>query len=300
MRLIFLILYFFLVYSFTAKGQLINNNLGKAFEEQPFFLPKEIKLKKVKEIRCTYFVKKTGDIMRDMDKQSVYYFNEKGFLTTVFEIQDPGKNADTAFFEYIYSPKGLLRTLRKNNYAGFTSTNYNYDAIDQLIKEEYYRDKVINRDLTKALFVQDSLIDYETIHYKTYPNQKKKIVYNSYGNPYLDFITYTNAKGQIIEIDKKLKMTSEINETKYFYNTLNQIDSLVNFSSISPNETKSIHFKYDTKQNLINKKSYSNKKLLYGTEYLYNKKTGVLSSIILQEVATNILSITRFETIYYD
>jgi lysyl-tRNA synthetase class 2 len=77
------------VYSFTAKGQLINNNLGKAFEEQPFFLPKEIKLKKVKEIRCTYFVKKTGDIMRDMDKQSVYYFNEKGYLEVETPILQP-------------------------------------------------------------------------------------------------------------------------------------------------------------------------------------------------------------------
>ncbi len=300
MRLPFQILAFFLVFSFTAKGQLINNNLGKAFEEQPFFLSKEVKLKKIKEIRCAYFIKKTGDIMRDMEKQSVYYYNEKGYLTNIFEIQDPGKNADTAYFEYIYSPKGHLRTLRKNNYAGFTSTNYSYDTTGQVIKEEYYRDKVLNRDLTNALFVQDSLMDYETIRYKTYPNQKKKIVYNSYGNPYLDFITYTNAKGQIIEIDKKLKMTSEINETKYYYNTLNQIDSLVNFSSLSPNETESIHFKYDAKQNLTSKKSYTNKKLIYSTEYLYNKKTGVLSSIILQEVATNILSITRFETIYYD
>ena len=300
MRLTFLILSFFLVYSFTAKGQLINNNLGKAFEEQPFFLPKEIKLKKVKEIRCTYFVKKTGDIMRDMDKQSVYYFNEKGYLSNVFEIQDPGLNADTAYFEYKYSPKGLLKTLRKNNYVGFTSTNYSYDSTGQIIKEEYYRDIALNRDLANAVFKQDSLMDYETMRYKTYPNQRKKIVYNSYGNPYLDFITYTNAKGQIIEIDKKLKMTSEINETKYYYTILNQIDSLVNFSSLSPNETESIHFKYDTKQNLISKKSYTNKKLLYSTEYLYNKKTGVLSSIIQQEVATNLLSITRFETIYYD
>ncbi len=300
MRLPFQILSFFLVFTFIAKGQLINNNLGKAFEEQPFFLSKEIKLKKIKEIRCTYFVKKTGDMMREIKKQSVYYYNEKGYLTNVFEIQDLGKNADTTYFEYIYSPKGLLKTLHKKNYAGFTSTNYSYDTIDQLIKEEYYRDKVINRDLTKALFVQDSLIDYETIHYKTYPNQKKKIVYNSYGNPYLDYITYTNAKGQIIEIDKKLKMTSEINETKYYYNTMNQIDSLVNFSSLNPNDTKSTRFRYDSKQNLISKKSYSSKKLLYGTEYLYNKKTGVLSSVILQEVATNILSISRFETIYYD
>lgn len=286
--------------TFSVKGQLINNTLGKAFEEQPFFNTKEIKLKKVKEIRCTYFQKKTGDIMRDLDKQSIYYFNEKGFLATVFEIQDPGSYADTSYFQYIYSPKGILKTLRKNNYTGFTSTNYTYDSIGQVIREEYFRDKVLQRDLIDPLFKQDSLIDFETVRYKSYPNQMKKIVYNSYGNPYLDYITYTNSKGQIIEIAKKLKMTSEINETKYFYNVSNQVDSIVKFSSLSPKETESIYFKYDTKNNLISKKSYVNKKLIYQTEFLYNAKTGVLSSIIKQEVATNLLSITRFETIYFD
>lgn len=300
MRFSLLIFSFVLSLTFTARGQLINNTLGKSFEEQPFFNSKEIKLKKVKEIRCTYFQKKTGDIMRDLDKSSVYYFNEKGYLATVFEIQDPGSNADTSYFQYIYSPKGILKTLRKNNYTGFTSTNYTYDSIGQVIKEEYFRDKVLQRDLSQPLFKQDSLLDFETVRYKSYPNQKKKIVYNSYGNPYIDYITYTNPKGQIIEIAKKLKMTSEINEVKYYYNLNNQVDSIVKFSSLTPKETESIHFKYDTKNNLMSKKSYVNKKLIYQTEFLYNAKTGVLSSIIKQEVATNLLSITRFETIYYD
>jgi hypothetical protein len=272
--------------------------LGKAFEEQPFFNPKELKSKKVKEIRCTYFQKKTGDIMRDQQKTSVYRYNEKGYLASIFEIQH--KTLDTSYFQYIYSTKGLLKTLRKNNYAGFSSTNYTYDSIGQVIKEEYFRDKLISGNLENPIFKQDSLIDFETTRYKSYPNQKKKIVYNSYGNPYIDYISYTNAKGQIIEIAKKLKMTSEINETKYYYNTSNQIDSLVRFSSATPKETESVHFKYDAKNNIIDKKTYINKKLIYRTEYLYNAQTGVISSIILQEVATNLLSIIRFETIYYE
>ena len=299
-RFTLLIYSFVLSLTFTARGQLINNTLGKSFEEQPYFNAKEIKLKKVKEIRTTNFQKKTGDIMRDLEKQSVYYFNEKGYLATVFEIQNSGLGPDTSYFQYIYSPKGMLKTLRKNSYLGFTSTNYSYDSIGQVIKEEYFRDKVVQRDLTDPLFKQDSILDFETVRYKSYPNQKKKIVYNSYGNPYIDYITYTNSKGQIIEIAKKLKMTSEINEVKYYYNPNNLVDSIVKFSSLNPKETESIHFKYDSKNNLMSKKSYVNKKLIAQTEFLYNAQTGVLSSIIKQEVATNLLSITRFETIYYD
>ena len=300
MRLTFLILSFFLVYCFTAEGQLINNNLGKAFEEQPFFNAKEIKQKKIKEIRCTFYEKKTGDIMRNLNKKSNYYFNEKGYLINVFEIEGLGKKADTTYYEYKYSPKGLLKLFRKSNKSNFSSTIYSYDTIGHIIKEELYHDILLNKNLLNPYFKQDSLIDYETMRYKSYTNQLKKIVYNSYGTPYLDIITFTNPEGQIIEIDKKMKMTSEINETKYYYNSINQLDSLVKFSSLNPIETESRNFKYDDKKNITSKKSYTSKKLIYNTEYLYNKKTGVLSSIIQQEVATNLLSITRFETIYYD
>ena len=300
MRLTFLILSFFLVYSFTTKGQLINNNLGKAFEEQPFFNAKEIKQKKIKEIRCTFYEKKTGDIMRNLNKKSNYYFNDKGYLINVFEIEGLGKKADTTYYEYKYSPKGLLKLFRKSNKSNFSSTIYSYDTIGHIIKEELYHDILLNKNLLNPYFKQDSLIDYETMRYKSYTNQLKKIVYNSYGTPYLDIITFTNPEGQIIEIDKKMKMTSEINETKYYYNSINQLDSLVKFSSLNPIETESRNFKYDDKKNITSKKSYTSKKLIYNTEYLYNKKTGVLSSIIQQEVATNLLSITSFETIYYD
>ena len=300
MRQIFQILCFILVFTFKVKGQLINNNLGKAFEEQPFFNAKEIKQKKIKEIRCTYYEKKTGDIMRNLNKKSIYYFNEKGNLIHVLEIEGRGGKADTAYFEYKYSPKGLVKLFRKGNKPDFTSILYTYDTEGRVIKEELYQDILLNKNLVNADFKQDSLIDHETMRYKSYTNQLKKIVYNSYGAPYLDHITFTNTEGQIIKIDKKLKMTSEINETKFYYNKLKQVDSLVKFSSLNPSKTESIHFAYDAKQNLTSKKSYTNKKLFLSTEYLYNNNTGVLSSSIQNEEATNVLSISRFETIYFD
>ena len=148
--------------------------------------------------------------------------------------------------------------------------------------------------------IQDSLLDYEISRYKNYSNYKKRIVYNSYGNPYLDIMYYFNKSNQIIEIAKKLKMTSEINETKLFYNQKNQIDSLVFFSSLSPKETESVYFTYDKFANITDKKLYINQKLIYRIDFVYNNKTGMLSSILKQEIASNFLSIIRFETKYFD
>ena len=48
------------------------------------------------------------------------------------------------------------------------------------------------------------------------------------------------------------------------------------------------------------KKSYKNSTLITQTDYIYNATTKMLSSIIIQDVATNFLKIIRFETSYWE
>lgn len=279
-------------------GQVIDNQLGKGFDHFPVFNPKYIKQKRIKEIKATFFTKKTGDMMRESPKYTVVSFDLLGRLTVNADITKSGSYTDTSHTEYVYSTKGWVAKERKKLGNNWKVTNYFYDTTGQVTKEEYHLEKVIFTE--SGYSIKDSLLDYETSRYKQYPNQKKRIVYNSYGNPYLDIIYYFNKANQIIEIGKKLKMTSEINETKLFYNDKNQIDSLVFFSSLSPNETESVYFTYDKSGNILDKKLYVNKKLIYRIEFVYNEKTGMLSSILKQEIANNFLTIIRFETIYYD
>ena len=75
---------------------------------------------------------------------------------------------------------------------------------------------------------------------------------------------------------------------------------MVFFSSLTPNETESVYFTYDKQGNILDKKLYVNKKLIYRIEFVYNEKTGMLSSVLKQEIANNFLSIIRFETKYFD
>jgi hypothetical protein len=76
------------------------------------------------------------------------------------------------------------------------------------------------------------------------------------------------------------------------------VDSLVQYSNLQPQETESISMKYDAKNNILLKNHYFSNKLVYRTEFIYNEKTGMLSSTLEQEVATNVLTIVRFETFY--
>ena len=293
------ILLFFLTFiSFDFIGQVIDNQLGKGFDQFPVFNPKYVKQKRIKEIKATYFSKKTGDIMRESPKHTLVEFDLLGRLVLTKEVYKSADYTDVNHIEYSYNTKDLIIREKKKLGNNWKVTNFLYDTIGQVVKEEYHLETILFSD--DGYSIQDSLLDYEISRYKNYSNYKKRIVYNSYGNPYLDIIHYFNKSNQIIEIAKKLKMTSEINETKLFYNNKNQIDSLVMFSSLQPNETESVYFTYDKLGNILDKKLYINQKLVYRIEFIYNNKTGMLSSILKQEIANNFLSIIRFETKHFD
>jgi len=286
------------LFTCTVFCQVIDNQLGKGFDQFPVFNPKYIKQKRIKQIKATFFTKKTGDIMRESPKFTVVEFDLLGRLVLHKEVSKSVDYTDINHLEYSYNTKDLLAREKKKLGNNWKVTDYFYDTIGQVIKEEYHLETIFFSD--EGYSIQDSLLDYEISRYKNYSNYKKRIVYNSYGNPYLDIMYYFNKSNQIIEIAKKLKMTSEINETKLFYNQKNQIDSLVFFSSLSPKETESVYFTYDKFANITDKKLYVNQKLIYRIDFVYNNNTGMLSSILKQEIASNFLSIIRFETKYFD
>jgi hypothetical protein len=294
------ILFLFSTLLITAFSQVLNNTSGSAFELKPSFDPKYIQANKIEAINTTYFTKQTGDVMRKTGEKTRFQFNEKGYLVsqTDYVNYNYQSREDSVVHSYEYTTSGYLSKHKKRVQNTINSVYYTTDTLGNIIREDYYK-SVVKLQNNRFVF-SDSLLDFETMRYKVYPaqRQKKKIVYNSYGNPYLDFIYYYDSENQIIELDKKYKMTSEIHETKYFYNENKQVDSIVRFSSLTPNETESVYFIYGPNDNVLDKKVYVNKKLIYHTEFIYNEKTGMLSSILKQDIASNFLTIIRFETIY--
>ena len=300
MRQNFQILCFILVITFKVKGQLINNNLGRAFEEQPFFNAKEIKQKKIKEIRCAYFEKKTGELMKTIGRSVLYRFSSVGTVISSLDISKTDQLNDSIYNHYDYLPNGDLRVHRIKTVKDFRATFYFYDALHNIIRIEHYYDKILNRNFEYPRFDRGLLIDFETIRYKDSPNQRKKIVYNSIGNPYLDIVTFTNTKGQLSEISKKFKVSSVVDQTKYFYNSQKVMDSILNFQSASPLKSSAIKLIYDSRKLLVAKKLYKVKKLVTNIEYIYSSALNTLSSIIIQDLITNNLIIIRFEYTYFD
>ena len=284
---------YFSIHSQVIDNKLVVNNTNKIDFNKTY-----ISKHKIKRIHSTVYYKKPGDIIRETGESYLYTFNDFGQPEFILEVYKNGKWSDTIRNQYDYYGSGLLKAHHKFSGSSPKSTHYFYDSLKQVVKEEYYIDRFVQNFDNEFEFIADTLIDYETMRYKNYTNQQKKIIFNSYGNPYVDIITYFNKNGLVSEIDRKLKMTSEIFESKFFYNSSNHLDSVVQYSSLQPQETESHSFKYDLNQNITVKNHYFSNKLTSRTEYIYNEKTGMLSSILEQEIATNLLSIVRFETVY--
>lgn len=289
---------FSLIICTSLFSQVTDNNIVVSNSNSVEFNKAYISKHRIKRIHATVFSKKTGDIMREAGESFTYLFNDFGQPEIFNEVFKNGTRSDTVRNQFDYYGNGLLKVHHRFSGSTPKSTHYFYDSLKQVIKEEYYLDRFVQNFENDFEFIADTLMDYETMRYKNYTNQQKKIIFNSYGNPYVDIITYFNKAGLISEIDRKLKMTSEIFETKYFYNDANLVDSLVQFSNLQPKETESISIKYDSKKNVLVKNHYFSDKLVYRTEFIYNEKTGMLSSTLKQEVATNLLTIVRFETFY--
>ena len=259
-----------------------------------------LNIKNVKSIKAVYFEKKTGELMKTIGRSVLYRFSSVGTVISSLDISKNDQLNDSIYNHYDYLPNGDLRVHRIKTLKDFRATFYFYDALHNIIRIEHYYDKILNRNFEYPRFDRGLLIDFETIRYKDSPNQRKKIVYNSIGNPYLDIVTFTNTKGQLSEISKKFKVSSVVDQTKYFYNSQKVMDSILNFQSASPLKSSAIKLIYDSRKLLVAKKLYKVKKLVTNIEYIYSSTLNTLSSIIIQDLITNNLIIIRFEYTYFD
>ena len=130
------------LFTCTVFCQVIDNQLGKGFDQFPVFNPKYIKQKRIKQIKATFFTKKTGDIMRESPKFTVVEFDLLGRLVLHKEVSKSVDYTDVNHLEYSYNTKDLLAREKKKLGNNWKVTDYFYDTIGQVIKEEYHLETI--------------------------------------------------------------------------------------------------------------------------------------------------------------
>ncbi len=288
-----------MLFPFIGKSQFLDNSKGTAFSEIPFFNEKFVKNNKIKSLKGTYTFKKMGDIMRETDLVYQYDFDAKGHLIQSFETNSENQEIDTNLLIYGYNKNGNLAFVRKKNQIGYYSTHYYYDSINRIIKEEYRRDIDTAGTFLVPSFERSLILNFETFKYETTGNFEKSIVHNSYGLPYKEIIANHDSTGYLISKEEKLRFGNQTLVTRYDYNEKGWISILKIINSTNAKMNQEIRFKYDDYGNLIEKHIYRNNQFITDIQVIYNLKTGLISSILTRDVASNFISILRFEVVKF-
>ena len=293
-HLILLFLFFF-CFVFTTKAQLLNNKLGEAFTDRPFFNEEIVRGNNIKRIAGHFTMKKVGDILRETKLERVYDFDRKGRLIKSYETKHAKEGFDTLITFFEYDDSNNLTIARSKDQYGFYATYYVYDSLNRVIREEKRRNLNKSSDNLEFELGEDYIVSYETSKYQNFDGQEKKTVYNSYGVPYRDEITYTNEDGQITERVDRLRRTSGTKQTLYKYNEHGLLDSLEIISKQAGNNHRLYTFQYDENKSLLSKQYFKNG--IHQTEYqiIYNDQTMLINYILTREVATDYITILKLD-----
>ena len=244
--------------------------------------------------------------MRETDFVFQYDFDPKGRLIQSFETRNENLKVDTNLLIYSYYTDGNLAYVRKNDPLGYYSTHYFYDSIDRVIKEEYKRDMDAEGTFFVPSFERSTILNFETIKHENSGGNIISTVYNSYGLPYNEIISTFDSTGYLLLKEEKLKFGSQRINTNLEYSEKGWISKILitvsnntDNNNGNPRGKQEIRFRYDDFGNLIEKHIYKNDKFVTDIQVIYNLKTGLISSILTRDVATNFISILRFEAIKY-
>lgn len=285
----------FLAFTGVLSAQMLENEFGKAFSDEPFFNESFIKRNKIKRIIGRFSSKAINDRIRKDSNIYIYEFNNNGQLTQKYHTVEIGGQLDTVVYQYEYNDKGQITVFRKSDQEGFFATHYTYDTLGRVIIEEKRRDINKNTDVLNFELDKSLVFNQETSSYYDAENQSKRTYYNNYDRPFKDHFKYYNELGYLVKEETILKMSRIRNYKEILYNDKGLVGT-INYTSTSKNTkpTKEEFF-YDDYNNLEQIKFYREGNYIVEHQLLYNKKTKLLKTVLTRDVGSNLITILAFD-----
>ncbi len=282
---------FILILPFGINAQMILNQDGEAFTEEPFFNSEFIQNNKIKSIVGKYSFKKDNDWIRHVPGKFEYNFNTNGQLISVIDHRWNGKQLDTIVQYYTYNGSGILTELKKTENKGVTLKKFELDSINRIVSVSNFRISIDE----KGNVLKKTEMNRETMSY----HKDRKTTYNSYNLPYLLSYDEYNEDGYKIASIDKLKMGGTMYKKKYSYNQKGLVISIDTYYDKHPDPVESLKFSYDEFDNILERNEYKQGVFVKDLQVIFDTKTGLLYSIIDRNPRNNFMSIVRFTEYTY-
>ena len=288
----------FLALDISAQILDINQPL---FSEVPFFNAEFIKANKIKSITGSISSKKVRDIIRSKGLDYRYEFNSKGQLQMQLSSHFTEGIKDSSTIAYEYDDDGKIILKRNSDGKGYYSYHYNYDSLNNIISQTYYRDESKNESKNKFELKKEYLIVSDSFSYqKTDPSQTKKIFYNGYKKAYKEQTKYYDNMGYLVEEYTKFIIGNNKKKITYEYNEKGQIFKKHVYTNLAEGKKTTEEYSYDEIGNILEIKIFDDEKYITSKQFLYDAKTMLLSAQIIQDIETQFLRIIKYNYTFFD
>ncbi len=283
----------------TSNGQMLDIN-KPLFSEDPFFNAVFIKQNNIQAITGSISSKKVRDIIRTKGLDYFYEFNTDGTLKMQLSSHFSSGLKDSTTVSYEYDNGGKITVKRKNDSYGYFSHRYTYDSLDNIILQTYCRDENKYECKNKFELGKQYTIVSDSFSYEKFNDtQTKKIFYNGYGKKFKEQINYYNELGYLTEEYTKFLIGNNKKKYTYEYDENGRLFKKHVFTNIAEDKKTTEVYTYDEIGNILDIKIYDNEKHTTTKQFLYDKKTMLLTAQIIQDIETEFLRILQYRYTFF-
>ena len=295
-----LILFFLSFISFSSSAQMINNGMANLFTETPFFNEKYIRSVNLKSIIGTISSKKELGAIKKSGKKEAYIFNKKGNLIIHYLSNNTKSKTDTVFTFYEYNKENKNSVMRVSDSYGFYSYTKNYDSTSRLVNQVYSREKNASKSKMNFKLEERYIIFEESYQYSFKDSVQIVTTLNSNGRPYKIEKKFYDMLGYLTKSTTKLLISNKTKYELYHYNDRGFLKSIQYFKEAIKLPIKEIKYDYDEWGNVTFMDEYKNNERIIHKELLYEPSTLILKTILSQDLVSNLITITKFKSKFYN
>lgn len=276
-----------------AVGQIIDNRLGNAFQDEMFFNQEFLWTNKVQAVTMNFAIKRPGRPIEQRPDLTVFRFNEVGLLQRMEKVTSVLQLRDSLVVEYKRNGSGAVESKTENSRKGVFVTQFVYDKEGRLVREDYGKAENISAQKGKVETGPSVGVNSETYQWTEIGEGKwKKSMYNNYGLLYAHWYIEKNKLGYVIKEEEELVMSARTTIRTYEYNDKGWVSRVVTKDNQGGKE-KEARFVYDDWGNLLKMVRFENGVAVDETEVLYTE-TMLIEAILVEDLSSHDIEIRKF------
>lgn len=285
----------------ALSAQILDVYQGKLYENECQFNQRFIRDNKIKTITGKISVKKDLQPITSKGLIVQYAFDREGKLIEHIKTMSlRGGRIDTTQSSFSYSQNNQLVQKALFYVKAYDAHRFEYNDDNTIKTESIVRGANSNQYKFGFDKGTETIVKQERFEWSELNDSTKKVVYyNSADRPYKERLIINNALGQKQSENTTYFLTKKRNLVTYKYDDEGRLIKIIDYSNLGGQKTLTYTYEYDTYGNLNQSKIYTNGKLSYTQEFLYDPQTFMLKAQLSKDESARSIKIIQYEYSFF-